>query len=553
MRSMPKYYKLAFLLAGLALIAVIILLIYNDREETVKETPAQPFFAQPEQLFKISVLSALEGPVREIVSDTFKSLLDKYGANQERFTVRITPDADNIGPDLLDEAAGKETDIFITHIGINEKTKAALDKTGFKYKRIGFVPYGVIVSKSLSGLTELNSTALGDILNGRINDWSGLSDKLTGKINICLTANFSIMVGVEMPSSKELYVNSSGEIINRVARDVNSMGIIPLSGINPADNAEITVLKINGLQSSDKDVVVSGRYPYTAALYLMWKPEMENHNFFKEFAAGLDDAAALEKYYILKNDALSFRVSSGFEKPCNGIVSDIFNKLKDKYNIPPAQFIIRNTDDIKGIKKGVDIYIQYFYNSELNKKHLEALGFNNYEIGYVPHAFVTSGDVKAITNLDSAQLKNIIAGQVNEWSKISAGLEGRINIWCYRKATLGRWVGLNRNINVREADPKEILNAVNRDKNVLGVVPLLALKGLPGVNPNNFNILSIDNVLPTDEEAVKSGRYHYTTPYYLIWDRALESDDASKKLLDELKAVLADRTIINKYSIYRGK
>ena len=130
---MPKYYKLAFLLAGLALIAVIILLIYNDREETVKETPAQPFFAQPEQLFKISVLSALEGPVREIVSDTFKSLLDKYGANQERFTVRITPDADNIGPDLLDEAAGKETDIFITHIGINEKTKAALAQTEFKY------------------------------------------------------------------------------------------------------------------------------------------------------------------------------------------------------------------------------------------------------------------------------------------------------------------------------------------------------------------------------------------------------------------------------------
>lgn len=194
---------------------------------------------------------------------------------------REYPNAEIEVPDSTDSSGGiravarGECDLGRVARSFREKERRYhLNDKVFAYSPLAFV-----VNPSVKRPDSLTSEQVLDIYSGKITHWSQVGGEKS-KIYVvnrekgdssreCLEKNF---LGFKEIENHIAYVTYSvGETVEAIAGHRNTLGYVPL---NAAQNAGLTVLKVDGIYPSEENIR-SGAYPLITPLGLVWKNSLE--------------------------------------------------------------------------------------------------------------------------------------------------------------------------------------------------------------------------------------------------------------------------------------
>ncbi|MBI5779648.1 MAG: hypothetical protein HZA49_09375 [Planctomycetes bacterium] len=487
----------------------------------------------PGPIFYLSVPSPMEESMKKMVMDIYGTLKNNPATKQEKFTVRLEAISENFSRTMAGEITDKEG-IFIAPIISPPATENTPAKIGRSYKKLGITPLIVVTAKSDKGLANLTSSSLRNIISGKADDWSKVSDKLTGKITVYAPFGLGILETVPLPDKIVLAEAQTSKIIKLVAEEKNSIAVIPLAGLTETELQRLNILRVDNILPTDGQAVLTGDYPYILPLYLFWTPKISKHPFFGEFNKRFN-GETVRGYRIFQRDIILIRLAA--EKSVRDDILTLFNSLG-----LPKDFAVYFPEQTGGMaKKGVTIWIGHIGEEEkMLSTYAGEWGFSHKKIGVVPRVAIIPKSSADLQNISAADLSGIITGKITDWTKISQKLSGKITV--YRATQITDWAPAITTY-------REVINSVSQDKQGIGMVPL---DSLTAPDKEKVSILSIDDILPTDSGAVKTGKYPLLSSAYLLWDKTIETDESSKKLLEGLTKSLADEVTLKKFSIYQA-
>jgi ABC-type phosphate transport system substrate-binding protein len=525
-------------LSGILIIAMVLfiggLVLYCSGQN-------KPEDKQKDVLFRIGVSSKCQNLFRETASNVFSILEHKYGTQQEKFTVRLIDQNELFIDRLLERIKKKEIDVFMGPLvvpGITENALSVLDKNGFHYKKIGDTPVGVVVSKSVAGLSGLSSAEFKDILTGKIDDWSKIVKGKEGKIVLYGAPKISLQQWLNLPDA-DIKANEglTEDILKLVAEERNSLAVIPLMGLSDEDKKKVSILSIDNADPSNPAV----KYPYSAPVYLAWNVAIEKHKFVEELLKQMSERKTLAKFNIKPKNVIIV-VPPTLESLLVSIISETNKTLNGKYQLPEQETIIKYSG--RGLSQEMDVFIGTFVDTPedfLSDKD----GYNWNQIGTIPVGVIMSKSVSGVTNISSETLKAILTGKINDWSELSPELKGKITVYTSRKEKMIESIlKVTGEIKATESLLKEVYSRVAEDKNSMGIIPLM---GLTKELRDKINVLSIDNVSPTEETVVETKEYPYQMPFYIVWKNGLESN----KFFEEFVPKWKDKELLLKYNVYK--
>lgn len=484
--------------------------------------------------FILAIPPALKSLVEEVVSDTVKTLAGRNEINQKDLTVQIKSNI-NTPEDIQNELASGRRVVCISPFVL-------LDKGAKKFfqKKIGTAAVGVICSKQLTGLTDLTSHTLVDILAGKIGDWAQISKELNGKIIIYTPAQYAIQLRLllDRRTRETLKIIEEGtvlETINEVAQNKNSLGIIPLVDIARLDLSRVNLLSIDEISPADKKSIE--RYSCTITYHLIYNQDIATHPFLKELTNKLDEDATLRKYNIHNYLVISAVVN--LVGPLNSIISGIFNNSNDKDKKYTRRFIVKDKDRY-WTKETSDIVIS----GEPSRQRLFGKAdFSIQQIGKHALVVITSKSTANPINLSTGALKDILSGKIDDWSKISPDLNGKIVVYTDYEPFIQTLLKMDESLKCVEKLPAEVITKVAEDENILGVI---RSEGINEAEKKGLHLVLIDGISPRE-----AGEYPYFTPIYLMYNNALESDEILQPFLKEFRNALINENTLKELGIWK--
>ncbi|MBI4833222.1 MAG: hypothetical protein HY811_00150 [Planctomycetes bacterium] len=519
----------ASLIVLMLLVIAMVFTHADDKDSSEEQMP----------LIRISAPSGLKKNFEEITSDIFKILAEKDSAKQGKFAVRIEP-KENI-MDTLETIPPKKYDIFISSLMVGNTKQDALPEKTYPYKKLGLTPIAVITAKpAQENITDLSLTSLMDILSGKTDDWSKINPKASGKITVYATFRHNVSAWLNFSEQPQVSQKPVSQIIEHLSEDKNSLAIIPMVELAESDLKNLTILSIDGILPT-RETLINGLYPYSIACYLVWKPEIAEHVFFQELSAYLAKKDILEKQQIYQADII-LAVLPDMAKAVSGLIP----KISKDAGLPDFKAMIKPDDSASSVLQA-DITL-FYSNSKYLKAYLGKRNFHYYPIGIIPNRLIVSDKLADMENMSSEKLKGILSGKITDWSEISTDLKGKITVYSLRKRFFDSYLKIPPPLAITmKCSTGQIIDLASQDKNSLGIVIITDQTQL---NTSKVKTLKIDGISPLDEEAIKSGKYPYVSPCYIVWDNAIESDKKIKKFLDAFKKTFDNELTLKKYNIY---
>jgi len=432
---MRKYCKLAVIIL-LVVLAMNLSCGKQDESRLPETGPSDPAKASVTAsdkeitIFHLCVPASIKESIQSIVfTDVFNILKEKYGPDQERFTVRIHSEEGWGIPELLDKASKKEMDIFIGPMTYTKKIQTRLDIAGLRHKKLS------------------------------------------------------------------------------------------------ATSAEIIV----------------------------WDPLMEKHRFFDVLSLKLAEEPALKKYNILTSEDPShyekeshlriYAVSTVVEQ-LKTIIQDVRGTLKSNKMNDIEGFVINERGRL--LPDMIDIIIGGI--NKTDKDRLEKAGFRFQPIGNEALVIVTSKTASGPINISSSTLRDILTGKIDIWSKVSIGLDGEIIVYSHSLNFIQRSLKMDAPIKAVKTKIAEVINKASENNNVLGII---CSEGASQAREKGLTFVSIDGMLPTNLELLKTGKYPYTAAYYIGYDSVLEADESSRGFLKEFIRVMNDEKTLEKLNVWK--
>lgn len=214
--------------------------------------------------------------------------------------------------------------------------------------------------------------------------------------------------------------NSTSVMMTTVAGDPYAIGYISLGSLNDT----VKAVKIDGVEAS-VDNINSGDYKISRPFNIVTKDELsEAAQDFMDFIMSADGQAVIEENgYIKVSDAGAYTGSMDSGKVVvagSSSVTPVMEKLKEAYTAknPDVTIEVQQSDSSTGISKAIDGSCDIGMASRDLKDSETQQGAKGTAIALDGVAVIVNNG-NTISDLTSAQVKDIFTGNASLWSDIS--------------------------------------------------------------------------------------------------------------------------------------